>query len=189
MLENLDGEIIELSVNGWYLKHYFRNWDFMVHHCTYSVLSLFIFHQTTFESMPEVKALICSSQCFMATNIIPRWSQMLWLIFNILYFNFFKNTKKLKTMKLYVKIQSFSCFSIKDVIFFTLSLEFNTLKLFVETGPSTQLNNGQIMKWDPMIHKARNKSGNPWALSARRLMRRLPPQLTLLTMELIQICD
>ena len=47
----------------------------LIHHCIYSECSLYIFHQAIFDSMPEVKALICRFLVFRGKNTIPRWSQ------------------------------------------------------------------------------------------------------------------
>ena len=47
MLDNLDVETVEMPMNAQYLKHYFQHWNFMVHHCTYSVS--FIVHLSSNE--------------------------------------------------------------------------------------------------------------------------------------------
>lgn len=59
----------------------------------------------------------------------------------------------------------------------------------MKAGPKTQLNNENIYEWDPMIHLEKNESDNPWALSARWLTKRVPPQLTQLTAGPIDIYD
>ena len=95
MLEDIDEEAVELPVNGYYLKHYFQHLK-AVSSLLYifSFLSLYISHQAIFDSMPEVKSLICKFLLFRSKKRYPQVEpNVVDHMYILLFFQIFENIK------------------------------------------------------------------------------------------------